>query len=227
LIIDVSSNAIPCYWKNGTYNALSCPLAISLLGGQAFGVAATASDVYIAGGRSNSILFGMPNPPLGNQVAAPTFSPDAGTYASAQSVTLSCATSGATIYYTTDGSVPTASSAVYGAPILVASSEKIRAFAAMSGMDDSAVVSATYIIGQVPPCSWDNGVLSELPLPSSAIGGSAWGVVVSGSTVYHTGYQGSSSGGNFPCYWENGVYHDLPLPESATGGQAIWCAVGE
>ncbi len=39
---------------------------------------------------------------------APTFSPAGGTFATAQSVTLSCATDGAAIYYTTDGSAPTA-----------------------------------------------------------------------------------------------------------------------
>ena len=40
-------------------------------------------------------------------VATPTFSPDGGTYSSAQSVSISCATSGASIYYTMDGSTPT------------------------------------------------------------------------------------------------------------------------
>src|ERR1700730_15709493 len=40
------------------------------------------------------------------QVATPTFSPAAGTYASAQSVTILDTTSGALIYYTTDGSAP-------------------------------------------------------------------------------------------------------------------------
>src|SRR5208337_774842 len=39
-------------------------------------------------------------------VAAPTFSPSGGTYTAAQTVTLSSATSGATIRYTTDGSAP-------------------------------------------------------------------------------------------------------------------------
>ncbi len=40
--------------------------------------------------------------------AVPTSSVASGTYADAQSVTLSCATSGASIYYTTDGTIPSA-----------------------------------------------------------------------------------------------------------------------
>ena len=47
------------------------------------------------------------------QAATPTFSPAAGTYSGAQSVTISDATSGATIYYTTNGTTPTTSSTKY------------------------------------------------------------------------------------------------------------------
>ena len=42
-----------------------------------------------------------------DQCATPTFTPAAGTYSSAQSVTISTTTGGATIRYTTDGSTPT------------------------------------------------------------------------------------------------------------------------
>ena len=80
--------------------------------------------------------------------ATPTFSPAAGTYASAQSVTISDTTSGATIYYTTDGSTPSASSTKYAAAISVTSSETIQAIAVASGYADSAVASATYTLQQ-------------------------------------------------------------------------------
>jgi rhamnogalacturonyl hydrolase YesR len=82
--------------------------------------------------------------------ATPTFSPGAGTYTSAQSVTISDATSGATIYYTTNGSSPTTSSAAYSSPILVGSGTvTINAIGAASGMTNSTVGSATYTIA--PP----------------------------------------------------------------------------
>src|SRR4029078_10293410 len=63
------------------------------------------------------------------KVATPTFSPVAGTYTSAQSVTITSATSGASIYYTTDGTTPTAGSTLYSGPVSVAVSETLKAIA--------------------------------------------------------------------------------------------------
>jgi N-acetyl-beta-hexosaminidase len=80
------------------------------------------------------------------QLTAPTFSPAAGTYTGSATVTLSDATSGATIYYTTDGSTPTPSSTVYAAAISVTKSTTIRAMAVASGMVNSAVASARYTV---------------------------------------------------------------------------------
>ena len=78
--------------------------------------------------------------------ATPTPSPAAGTYSAAQSVVLSCATAGASIRYTTDGSTPTATSTVYTTPIAVNASMTIKAIAVNSGMTDSAVMTAVYTI---------------------------------------------------------------------------------
>ena len=49
--------------------------------------------------------------------ATPTFSPAGGTYGSAQAVTISDTTAGATIHYTTDGSNPNATSPLYSGPL--------------------------------------------------------------------------------------------------------------
>ena len=76
--------------------------------------------------------------------AAPTFSPAAGTYYEAQSVTLS-AEDGASIYYTTNGDDPTTSSTEYSDPIEVAQTTTIKAIAVKDGVS-SAVASATYTI---------------------------------------------------------------------------------
>lgn len=78
--------------------------------------------------------------------AAPTFSPAAGTYSSAQNVTLSTSTEGATIYYTTDGAEPTTNSSVYNSAITVSQTTTIKAIAVAGGYDNSDVASATYTI---------------------------------------------------------------------------------
>ena len=80
-------------------------------------------------------------------VSTPGFSPAPGTYASAQSVTLSTSTSGATIRYTTDGSTPTTTTGtVYTVPIAVSSTTTIRAIAYQTGWTSSSVASAAYTI---------------------------------------------------------------------------------
>ena len=79
-------------------------------------------------------------------VVTPTFSPAGGNYTEAQNVTISCATSGATIHYTTDGTTPTASSAVYSTPISVAETTTIKAMAVKEGMINSEIAEATYTI---------------------------------------------------------------------------------
>jgi len=79
-------------------------------------------------------------------VATPTFSPPGGTYTSSQSVSISCATSGATIRYTTNGSEPTESSSQYTAPINVSGNTTLKARAFRSGWTASETSSAAYTI---------------------------------------------------------------------------------
>jgi outer membrane protein assembly factor BamB len=84
------------------------------------------------------------------KVATPAISPSGGTYPTSQSVTLSCATSGATIRYTTNGSEPTASSSAYSSHIAVNSGTvTIKAKAFKTGMTDSDTATETYTI--IPP----------------------------------------------------------------------------
>ena len=78
-------------------------------------------------------------------VEAPTFSPAAGTFTEAQTVTISCASANATIYYTLDGTEPTNASTQYTAPINVATTTTIKAIAYV-GTNSSAVTTATFSI---------------------------------------------------------------------------------
>ncbi len=78
-------------------------------------------------------------------VSVPTFSPAGGTYTEAQTVNISSATAGATIYYTIDGSMPTAQSNLYTSAITISQTTTLRAIAVKEGVS-SKVSSATYII---------------------------------------------------------------------------------
>jgi len=78
-------------------------------------------------------------------VAAPVFAPTTGTFDSSASVTLSSATAGADIYYTTDGTTtPTTQSTKYTTAISISATTTIKAIAVKDGYVSSAVVSKTY-----------------------------------------------------------------------------------
>jgi hypothetical protein len=64
--------------------------------------------------------------------ATPSFLPALGTYTSAQTITINDATGGATIYYTTNGTTPTASSTAYSGPITISSTEIFEAIAVVT-----------------------------------------------------------------------------------------------
>ena len=99
---------------------------------------ATQSYVHATGQKQVEII------PL--QLDKPTPSPAAGTYTSAQSVSLSCSKAGATIRYTTDGSDPTETSDVYSAPIDVTATTTIKAKAFKTAMTPSEITTALYTL---------------------------------------------------------------------------------
>ena len=79
-------------------------------------------------------------------VATPKIAPAGGTFTNSAILVLSCATPGATIRYTTDGSVPIVSSPVYRKPFAVTSTSTIKAAAFKIAMTSSGTASATFTI---------------------------------------------------------------------------------
>ena len=86
-------------------------------------------------GATDWKLFTTPTPGGANTGAIdfytpkPVFSLAPGFYSGTQSVTITCADAGATIYYTIDGSYPTTASTVYSGPVTISSTTVLRAFA--------------------------------------------------------------------------------------------------
>lgn len=107
-----------------------------------FAVVTVAHGKVYVGTASQLAVFGLRKP----LAAAPAFSPAGGVYASAQSVTITSASPGATIYYTTDGAAPTAHSTRYTGPVAVSKTGTIRAIAAAAGLRPSLVSTALYTI---------------------------------------------------------------------------------
>lgn len=88
-------------------------------------------------------------------VATPVFSPVGGAYPWPTNVSVTCATEGAAIYYTTNGNTPTTlDTYIYnGSSLRVASIVTFKAKAFKAGYNDSAIASATYTINSGPSVS--------------------------------------------------------------------------
>jgi beta-glucanase (GH16 family) len=82
------------------------------------------------------------------QATAPTITASTNTSLGVQNgasvVTLATTTSGATIHYTLDGTIPTTSSPIFEAPFLVASNLTVNAIAVASGDTNSSVATKTF-----------------------------------------------------------------------------------
>ncbi len=104
-------------------------------------------SVILLCGCSGGTTGTTPPPPA--QAATPTITASAanGAKNGAVLVTLASATSGATVYYTLDGTTPTASSQPYLAPILVASNLTVKAISTATGYTASNVASQSFTPG--------------------------------------------------------------------------------
>ena len=141
---DATKGAVIYYTTNGSIPTTSSPKytgAIKVSATETIKAAATASGYTSS--KIASAEYVIKEEEL---VATPVFSLKAGTYASAQELTMSDATKGAVIYYTTNGSIPTTSSAKYTGAIKISASETVTAAATASGYVSSKIASAEYVI---------------------------------------------------------------------------------
>ena len=86
------------------------------------------------------------------QCATPVYSPVAGTYGAAQTVTISTSTGGASIRYTTNGTTPSSTvGTVYSSAVSITANTTLLAIAYETGLSNSAVASGNYSIQCAAP----------------------------------------------------------------------------
>ena len=145
------------------------------------------------------------------QVATPTFSVPSGTYTTWQTLTISDATPGATIYYNFGGfEPPDTNASIYTGPILVTGSYPIYAVARAPGYSDSNLVSANYTLNlqttASPTFSPSNGTYNT-PLT----------VTISDSTPNTTIYYATN---HYPSTSSNSTIYTGPIAVSSS--ETIW-----
>ncbi|MEN6560321.1 MAG: Ig-like domain-containing protein [Acidobacteriota bacterium] len=140
--------AAPSAWTEIT-SAITVPVTGSLL--------CQWDTSALGAGQYTVKLVVLEDPPASVQVedsvvvnigkaATPVFTPEPGTYSSAQNITISCATADATIFYTTDGLDPTQSSTPYASPVHIDATTTLKARAYHSSMQPSEIASGVYEI---------------------------------------------------------------------------------
>ena len=161
--------------------------------------------------RNCSYLTPAPAPAV---TSSPSFNLAGGSYTASQSVTISTTTAGASIRYTTDGTLPTSTmGTVYSGPVSVSGNLTLKAIAYASGMTSSSVTTATYTITSVVTGSGSG--TSSVSVTSSVTPwyDSAW-TNRKAVTIDHTKVPGNLA--NFPLLFS---ITDVNLKTVANGGQ--------
>lgn len=144
-------------------------------------------------------------------VADPVISPSSQTFYSALVVTITCETQNAVIYYTTDGTTPTASSAIYTGPFIIYGTATVKAIALLQLFSPSNVVSETFT-NQLPSGTLYWGARPETMLTGPEVGTLLSSFETDPYRVYN--FPASSTVNDYFYFWWPSVFG---APRSADG----------
>ncbi len=149
-----------------------------------FTVPTVANGKVFVGTSTRVDVYGLLGAALPT-AATPTISPASETVTSPIQVTITDSTSGASIYYTTDGSTPSPThGTLYSSGFTLTSSATVKAIAAATNFQNSAVASASYTINSTPVAA------TPIITPASESVSSPIVVTISdstsGATLYYT-----------------------------------------
>jgi len=149
--VKADANKLCALWGDSAYKELLLLFYTDASGNATVTVdkALEASDTYFVGvqgatGNATKVDITTTTTPDTNTVATPVISPNSGTFTSSQEVTITCATEGAIIYYTVDGTDPSTSSTKYEKSFTISATTTVKAIAVKEGMKNSAVATATF-----------------------------------------------------------------------------------
>ena len=143
---DATAGAAIYYTTNGatpTTASTKYSAAIKVQGSETVEAIATATGYSPSAVGTAAYTIILPT-------ATPVITPGGGSFAAAKTATITDATAGATIYFTTDGTIPTTASREYFSAITVSSTETIKAIAQAPAYSQSAVATASFTIKQDP-----------------------------------------------------------------------------
>lgn len=173
------------YTLDGTNPTYSSTVYTGIIPVAGNGITKMIKAIAVKSGMVDSIVATASYTINYGQVATPAFTPPAGNYTTDQSVTLSTTTVGATIYYTLDGSTPTALSTLYTGAILITGngiSKAIKVIAFKDGAS-SPIGSALYRINYVATATPTFSPAAGMFLSPQNISISTTTV---GATIYYT-----------------------------------------
>ena len=118
---------------------------LRLFGGDYFFGIDIASELVLDASMDDPWVY-QPASAFATVTPAPKANLPDGIYSGTQSVTVTDASSGAAIYYTTDGTTPTLQAELYAGPIQLSKNTVLKAMAVANGAAPSAVIQATYVL---------------------------------------------------------------------------------